>query len=282
MNRDKPADVVFVLDATSSMQMVLTAMIKYIHNVHEELEFNFQRALFYYGAVIYRDPITYKPSPPSTPADPNDMLEFEKQKIRDLKEKNLYNEEEEAMKKERKKHFDHIKYPENINVAIDLVSDFKKLKNELRKVDCGSGNDDEEDWVGALDLALNVISWRNESKKLIVWVSDSNAHGFKYSGKTDHQEEEAKLDALTKKMAESNIYFRGINVKKNDNGCNKTLLEMQKIYNENGGKSFVIEELPFQKDVNLDDYDVSPGFFNDFRQTILKTIRRAYPGEIFE
>ena len=78
MKRDKSADVVFVLDATSSMQMVLTAMIRYIQNVHEELEFNFQRALFYYGAVIYRDPITYKPSPPSTPADPNDMLEFEK------------------------------------------------------------------------------------------------------------------------------------------------------------------------------------------------------------
>ena len=69
---------------------------------------------------------------------------------------------------------------------------------------------------------------------------------------------------------------------KNDSGCDRTLLEMQKIYNENGGKSFVIEKLTFEKDDDLDDYDVSPGFLNDFRQTILKTICRAYPGEIFD
>lgn len=97
------------------------------------------------------------------------MEQFEAQMRADRKrkliEKGLYDEDEEKAKEERRKLFDNVKYPEDINVAIDLIPDTEKLINELQKVECKAGNDDPEDWVGALDIALNDISWRENSKK---------------------------------------------------------------------------------------------------------------------
>lgn len=283
MKRDKPADVVFVLDATNSMQMVFTALVDYIEKIANELNDKYKRALFYFGAVIYRDPVSYKPEPPSIPVDPETQAQLDAVHIQNLKDKHKYDEQEEARKKERKLLFDHIKYPENINVVIDLAPNFKKLKSELQKIDCKSGNDDPEDWAGALDLALNYVSWRNGSKKMIVWISDENAHGRRFCGDGSHfQEEEGKLVALVQQMARENIYFRGINIMKNDTGCKRTLNEIQKIYMENHGKNFNVEELKVEKDEDLDEYDVSPDFYRSFEETIMITIRNAYPHEIFE
>lgn len=288
--RDKPVDVIFVLDATSSSQCVFTAMINHAESIVDDLNLQFKRALIYCGAVIYRDPVDYSKSPPETDKDPESRAEIERYeaefravRLRIRKEKGIYNEAEELKKEERRKLFDNVKYPENINVAIDLVADTDKLITELEKIECKSGHDEQEDWAGALDIALNDISWRNESKKLIVWIADANAHGKRYCGVENHQEEESKLEPLVVKMARSNIYFIGINIRKGkDSGCQMTLQEMKKIYQRNGGKSFNIETINVSLDPDMDDDDIPPGFLNDFKQTVANTIRREFPHDFLD
>ena len=289
LKKDKPVDVIFVLDATNSTQCVFTAMIYHAASIVTDLSIQFRRALIYCGAVIYRDPVDYRPPPPEVPLDPELMeqikaheAEMRRQRIQRMKAKRPDYDGDIESKEERRKRFDNVKYPENINVAIDLVADIDKLITELEKVECKAGNDEPEDWVGALDMALHDISWRNESKKLIVWIADANAHGKKYCGYNNHQEEERKLDPLVKEMAKNNYYFIGINIMRGkDRGCENTLNEIEKIYRKHHGKSFIIQNIEVEVDPDMDDDDIPDGFLNDFKDTVANTIRREFPSELF-
>lgn len=285
---DKPVDVLFVLDATSSTQCIFEAMIQHTESIIYDINFKFRRASVYSGAVIYRDPVDYRPPPPETPLDPISQREideakeeFNKQRIQRLKEKGIYSEEEELRKIERRKHFDNVKYPEDINVAIDLIPDIEKFVNELAKIECKAGHDEPEDWAGALDMALNDISWRDRSKKLIVWIADSNAHGRRFCGFNNHNSEENRFVKLISEMARSEIYFIGVNVMKNDEGCQRTLNEMKKIYESNGGKSFIINRLKVNIDSDMEEDDIPPGFLDDFHATIQNTIANSFPLDFF-
>ena len=60
----KTVDIIFVLDATSSMQCVFNAMIDQISDIVFDLKMRWRRTAFRYGAVIYRDPVDYKEIPP--------------------------------------------------------------------------------------------------------------------------------------------------------------------------------------------------------------------------
>ena len=286
--RDKPADIVFVLDATTSTQCVFTAMIEHVSSIIFDITTKFRRALIYCGAVIYRDPVDYRPPPETAPLDPEVRMQMEQieaqtraERKRRLKERGINIEDEERAREERRKLFDNVKYPEDINVAIDLVPDTEKLISELEKVECKAGNDEPEDWVGALDIALNDISWRNESKKIIVWIADANAHGRKYCGTNNHQEEKSKLEPLIKQMAQSNIYFIGINVRKGDDGCRRTLEEIKKIYLRNRGKNFNIQDVEYSVDPDAEPDEIPLDFMDDFEKTLAQTIRREFPTEIF-
>ena len=75
--RDKPVDVIFVLDATHSTQNVFTAMISNVDNIIFDLNQQFRRAVIYCGAVIYRDPVDYRRPPPVTDNDPELQREIE-------------------------------------------------------------------------------------------------------------------------------------------------------------------------------------------------------------
>lgn len=236
-NRDKPVDICFVLDATESTQSVFTGMIDQVYNLAFDLRTKNRRANFYYGAVIYRDPVDWRPPPPSFEMDADMKREFmeyeanEKAKrIQRLKDKGLYDEELEAEKEENAKHYDREKYPFNQNVPIPFVDDIEELVNELSKVECGGGNDDPEDWVGALQTAFT-LNWRDGSKKCLVWISDANAHGEKFCGYDDrHNDQVAEMEPLIRRLVEERFYFVGINVIKKDQGCEITLREIKTMY----------------------------------------------------
>ena len=131
----------------------------------------------------------------------------------------------------------------NKNVLIPF-GPYEDLETELLRVQCGAGNDDPEDWVGAIDLALNqnMTKWERGSKKLIVWITDANAHGRKFCGFENHQEEESKLEPYFEELARRDIHFIGINIQKsvpiqlpdgtkewkNDTGCIQTLKILNK------------------------------------------------------
>lgn len=245
----KQADICFVLDATESTQIIFAGMIEHVNDIACELKRNYSWADFKFAAVIYRDPIDYR-EPIFSPLSDELKAELdaskkkhEDERIKYIILKDLYDEDIEAQKKEYAKQIDLFKYPINKNVAIPFTHNIECLEQELMKVKCEGGNDDPEDWVGALTLALEDLSWREKSKKCIIWISDANAHGKRYCGYDNHNEEEPKLEPLVRQMANNNIYFVGINITIYDDvGCQRTLNEMREIYSdEYDSRCFIIE-----------------------------------------
>lgn len=243
------ADIVFVIDATSSTQPILFSVVDKVEDIGYEMEITNRKADCNFGAVIYRDPVDYKyVAPIELTAEEKKVLDevnakakiFRDEKLRELE---CDVEEYDKQLNERRSHFDRNLFPFDKNVAIDLKAKMTDLVDILKKVEAGAGNDEPEDWVGALDLALHSITWRKNSKRAIVWISDANAHGKMYCGYDNHNEEEPKLEPLVREMAEMNIHFVGLNlIRNNDNGCEQTLTKIREIYQNYGAKTFSIEK----------------------------------------
>ena len=73
------------------------------------------------------------------------------------------------------------------------------------------GGDTPEDWVGAYNIALNNISWRN-GVRCIIHIADAGAHGSKYTSGDGHPDEGPKLDSLIPKCVSSNFQIIAFNI----------------------------------------------------------------------
>jgi hypothetical protein len=132
---------------------------------------------------------------------------------------------------------DHPDDPENINDFRQLTDDREILSDYFNAVKVHGGQDDSEDWVGAFELALHRIQWREGSEKCLFWMAGANAHGSEYSFDCcdRYNEEASKLTRLIQEAAERRFYFIGINVKKNgEPGCEKILQKLRGIYEKAG------------------------------------------------
>lgn len=260
MYKSRQVDICFILDATSSNQSIFNLVYLFFEDVIFDVRISFRIPYFEYSAVVYRDPIDYRP----IPSEISDMLKEEKSKeklkiIEKLKEADLYDKDFEDEKMNITKFYDKDAFPIDKNVFIPFTDEIENLISELSKVECGGGDDEPEDWVGALNLALNELEWRKRSKKIIVWISDSNAHGKRFCGFDNHNEEEIKMNYLVEMIANREINFLGINLIKNNkgDGCEKTLNEMKKIYDECASKSGQSKPLNFLIHNFKVDYDES-------------------------
>lgn len=277
--RDKEVDICFVIDATAHTQSVLRGMIEHANDLSNELQTRNRQANIKYGAVIYRDPVDYRELPSdSIPSDVQAQIkEIEERKkqerIHRLKEAGVYDEEYEKRKEEEVHNFDREKYPINKNVSIEFKSNIESLIDEIKKVESNGGNDDPEDWAGALKCALNELEWGEGSERCIVWIADANAHGRRYCGYDNHNEEERKLQPSIEEAAEKRIHFIGINVTKGiDDGCKRTLEEIRDIYSSAQGPSFIYEEFKPVFNADLFDDDNWP---KDVIEQFMQTIKNA-------
>jgi hypothetical protein len=173
---------------------------------------------------------------------------------------------------------DPVDHPGDVNEFRQLTESLEVVQDFLAKIKCSGGRDDPEDWVGALDMALHRINWR-KGKKCIFWISDSNAHGSRFSGLNPdpHEDQGPLLEALVREMAQKRIYFVGINVEKgSDPGCARTFSAMREIYNEAGGVSFKCDE-KFKCEWDHDKYngdDWPQHVLDQFKQTVNQTLVR--------
>jgi hypothetical protein len=67
----------------------------------------------------------------------------------------------------------------------------------------GSG-DGPEDWVGAYGVALSEMRWRGGAKT-VVHITDAPAHGARYCGHPNHEEEAPKLAPLIERVTRDGI-----------------------------------------------------------------------------
>lgn len=122
-------------------------------------------------------------------------------------------------------------------LAYPLITELQKI------IPFGCENENEENWVSAFKMALNDVSWREQSWKLIVWVSDKNSK----------ESDQMKLFKKVRKMANLNINFLGINVSTNCNdGCLKTLIKMKDVYKSSKSGNFVIQNFDEPVDNSLE------------------------------
>jgi hypothetical protein len=176
---------------------------------------------------------------------------------------------------------DPVDSPEDKNEFFQLNPSSEVLADYLDTVNAYGGRDDPEDWVGALQIALNQMAWRETSKKCIFWVTDANAHGPRFSVETRdrHPEEEAKLPPLIEECARRRIYIVVLNIRKmGDPGCQKTASVCREIYLNAGGPSFTIVDYDCGKpDMDLDNWTGegwSPDAIRGLEATISATLRR--------
>jgi hypothetical protein len=135
-------------------------------------------------------------------------------------------------------------YRDPIDAAADkhelfgLSADVEQLSSWLEDIRATGGGDGPEDYVGAFNLAFASFSWRPGGKRALIWIADSPAHGKRYCGYDNHQEEETKLEPLVARMGEEKYYFVGLSI---NGGADLTVAVMRAIYEAHGGPSFVIE-----------------------------------------
>lgn len=237
-----PVDICFVLDATYGNQSIFMGMTDQISDLEFDIKAQNRGININFGAVIMRDPISWIQLPP----DDQDLRGLEmnqrEERRRNLEEAGLWDEHLENQREENERLYDRSQYPFDANVPIQFNKNIENLIFELHKVECGAGNDEPEDWAGALQLALD-MNWREASKKIIILISDANAHGNRFCGYDNYNDQENILTNLVQRMAQNNFTFIGINIiKGNDDGCKTTLDQMKTIFEQAGGRNFISEE----------------------------------------
>jgi Mg-chelatase subunit ChlD len=122
--------------------------------------------------------------------------------------------------------------------VFDFTESAEHFAEWLEGVAPTGGGDGPEDFVGALQLVFHNLSWREGSRRALIWIADSPAHGKRYCGFENHQEEEPKLEPLVARLGDEKYFFLGIS----RNGAPKlTFRTMKTIYDAHGGRFFGIE-----------------------------------------
>lgn len=137
-------------------------------------------------------------------------------------------------------------YRDPVDVATDvhqvfnLCANAEELGTWLEDIKVYGGGDGPEDFVGALEKLFNEIKWRTggNNRRAVIWIADAPAHGRRYCGRENHQEEEPKLEPLIVKLAKDGYYFVGLSI---NGGADRSFREMKNIYDAAGGKSFTME-----------------------------------------
>jgi hypothetical protein len=124
-------------------------------------------------------------------------------------------------------------------VCFDFTSDIDELRRWVDSVELQNGGDGPEDWVDGMNTLLG-LSWARESLRSVCWIADSPAHGRRWCGYENHQEEEGKLEPLIRRLQISGVVFLGLDLQA---GAGDTFEEMQRVWAENANGQFSYESI---------------------------------------
>lgn len=131
--------------------------------------------------------------------------------------------------------------PEDNYKMQQLTKSFEEIDQFLEGMDSYMSGSCSTDWASGFETALHDIHWR-DGVKCIFWVSPTNAHGEKFCG-VENLEQEERLVGLVREAASRGIHFRGVNIRRcDDRGCERTLREIKSIYDDAGNNEFGIHE----------------------------------------
>ena len=153
---------------------------------------------------------------------------------------------------------------ENDSKINESKSDVNKLKSEIASERATGGGDGPEDWVGAYDMSLNNIAWRNGTR-LIIHIADAPAHGSQWCEENNHEEENSKLYPMVQKCVDKNIKIIGFQI---GSSPKPSFTKFQNEYNSRGGILYKIQEFN-----NIESSKIS----EHFRDMVVESTHAAAP-----
>lgn len=118
------------------------------------------------------------------------------------------------------------------NIDIDFTTNTQHLIKSFMSINCWGGRDEPEAVFDGLKVAINDVSWREESIKFIYHILDAPCHGEKYNNYEDDKYKECpceiNIEELFLEMRKKNIKYTII--KLNDS-IDKMTKEFQKYIN---------------------------------------------------
>jgi hypothetical protein len=126
----------------------------------------------------------------------------------------------------------------DVHEVCDFTPDIGRLAHFLSGVRATGGGDVPEDWVGALRLSLTGVTWRG-GRKTLIWIADAPAHGRRFCGSLNHEEESPKLPPLIVEVAKAQIHVQGLSLQ---GGANATFTEFKTIYDAAEGPGCTFEQ----------------------------------------
>jgi hypothetical protein len=130
----------------------------------------------------------------------------------------------------------------DVHEVHQLSDNMDSLVEFLGTVQAQGGGDGPEDWVGAYDLALGRIAWRNGAKT-IVHIADAPAHGARFCGYNNHEEESSKLKPLIKRVAQQGILVMALDL---NGSATLSFNACKAMYDAAGGRKYTIESFVVQ------------------------------------
>jgi hypothetical protein len=118
-----------------------------------------------------------------------------------------------------------------------LQEDIDALVKFLSTVRATGGGDEPEDWVGGYNLVLNSMQWR-DGAKTIIHIADAPAHGWRFCGTSNHDDQQQLLPPLIQEVAKRRIILSCLDL---NGGATLSFNECKKIYDEEDGPKCSIE-----------------------------------------
>jgi hypothetical protein len=128
---------------------------------------------------------------------------------------------------------DPVDIPSDIHEVLGLSSTIDTLVKFLGGISASGGGDGPEDWVGAYDLALHEMNWR-DGGKTIIHIADAPAHGLIWGG-CGHEEEATKLSPLIEEVAKRRIVVTALDI---NSGAAMSFKRCKEIYDAVQGPGF--------------------------------------------
>lgn len=116
-------------------------------------------------------------------------------------------------------HFGSVFYRDKIDSKndkdeyFDFTNNMKDLRDKISKIKVYGGADESENWVVGYIIALNNMSWR-EGIKLIIHISDAEAHGLEFTKGDLNNDQGPLLPTLIQKCPRKNINIIGFKISK--------------------------------------------------------------------
>ena len=133
----------------------------------------------------------------------------------------------------------------DIHEIINLTDNVNSLPEQINKIRAYGGGDTPEDWAGGYRKLNNEIKWRN-GKKIIIHITDTGAHGKRFTLNDKYPEEEQKLYDELDRCAANNIKIFGYMIKEE---CRNSFDEC-KIYYQKKGQPFEVFKFPNNNNIN--------------------------------